>query len=114
MTKTMAANTNTNPMRNIEVEKVVINMGVGESGEKLAKAEKLLERIASQKPIELHAKRSLQPLGIKKGEAIACKVTLRKGRAKEFLKRCFKIQEPTLAFGTTPRWEYMAWTFRYL
>ncbi|MCD6455319.1 MAG: 50S ribosomal protein L5 [Methanophagales archaeon] len=97
MTKTMAANTNTNPMRNIEVEKVVINMGVGESGEKLAKAEKLLERIASQKPIGLHAKRSLQPLGIKKGEAIACKVTLRKGRAKEFLKRCFKIQDKLFA-----------------
>jgi len=34
----MAANAN--PMRNIEVEKAVINMGVGESGEKLAKAEK--------------------------------------------------------------------------
>ncbi len=46
----MAANPNQNPnpMRNIEVEKVVINMGVGESGEKLAKAEKLLEHITSQ------------------------------------------------------------------
>ncbi|MCK4476326.1 MAG: 50S ribosomal protein L5 [Methanophagales archaeon] len=90
----MAANPN--PMRRIEVDKVVINMAVGESGEKLAKAEKILERIADQKPIKRLAKRSIQPLGIKKGEAIACKVTLRGERAKDFLKRCFKIQDKLL------------------
>ncbi len=54
-------------MRRIQVDKVVINMGVGESGEKLAKADKLLERIVAQKPIRRMAKRSLQPLSIKKG-----------------------------------------------
>ncbi len=79
-------------MRRIQVDKVVINMGVGESGEKLAKADKLLERIVAQKPIRRMAKRSLQPLSIKKGEAIACNVTLRGVRADDFLKRCFKIQ----------------------
>ncbi len=81
-----------NPMRRVEVNKVVINMGVGESGEKLVKAKKILERIAGQKPIERTAKMTIQPHGIKKGEAIACKVTLRGERAVEFLKRCFKIQ----------------------
>jgi ribosomal protein L5 len=79
-------------MRRIQVDKVVINMGVGESGEKLAKADKLLERIVAQKPIRRTAKRSLQPLSIKKGESIACNVTLRGVRADDFLKRCFKIQ----------------------
>jgi len=83
-------------MRRIEIDKVVINMAVGESGEKLAKAEKLLERIAGQKPIKRLAKKTIQPFGIKKGEAIACKVTLRRERAKEFLKRCFKIQNKLL------------------
>lgn len=85
---------NQNPMRRIEVDKVVINMGVGESGEKLAKAEKLLAEpaIAGQKPIKIAAKRTIQPFGIKRGEAIACKVTLRGARAHDFLTRVFKIQ----------------------
>ncbi|MHC1599571.1 MAG: 50S ribosomal protein L5 [Candidatus Methanospirareceae archaeon] len=81
-----------NPMRRIEVDKVVINMGVGESGEKLAKAEKLLDSIAGQKSVKRTAKRTIQPFSIKKNEAIACKVTLRGDRARDFLKRCFKIQ----------------------
>ncbi len=85
-----------NPMRRIEVDKVVINMSVGEGGEKLAKVEKLLERIASQKPIKRQAKRTMQPFGIKKGEAIACKVSLRRERANNFLNRCFKIQDKLL------------------
>lgn len=85
-----------NPMRSIEVEKVVINMGVGESGEKLAKAEKLLEYLTGQKSIKRKTKRTIQPFGIKKGEAIACKVTLRKERAHDFLTRCFKIQNKLL------------------
>ncbi len=81
-----------NPMRRIELDKVVVNMGVGEGGEKLAKAEKLLDDLTGQKSIKRTAKRTVQPFGIKKHEAIACMVTLRGDRAREFLKRCFRIQ----------------------
>lgn len=89
-----------NMMRSIEVDKVVINMGVGESGEKLAKAEKLLSNplIANQKPIKVTSKKTLQTFGIKKGEAIACKVTLRGDRATDFLKRTFNIQNRLMAY----------------
>ncbi|MFZ2071971.1 MAG: 50S ribosomal protein L5 [Halobacteriota archaeon] len=100
MTKTTETTANNNPMRRIEVDKVVINMGVGESGERLAKAEKLLSNplIAGQKPVKIASKRTIQTWGIKKGEAIACKVTLRGERAKEFLKRAFNIQNRLMSY----------------
>jgi large subunit ribosomal protein L5 len=81
-----------NPMRRIELDKVVINMSVGESGEKLAKAEKLLNDLAGQKSVKRTAKKTIQPFSIKKNEAIACKVTLRGDRARDFLKRSFNIE----------------------
>ncbi len=81
-----------NPMRRVEIDKVVINIGVGQSGEKLKNAEKILERITGQKPVETLARRTIQPFGIKRGEPIGCKVTLRKERAVKFLREVFKIQ----------------------
>ncbi len=89
-----------NLMRRIGIDKVVINMGVGESGEKLAKAEKLLSSplIANQKPVKVASKRTIQTFGIKKGEAIACKATLRGERAKDFLKRAFSIQNRLMSY----------------
>ncbi|RLG58704.1 MAG: 50S ribosomal protein L5 [Candidatus Hydrothermarchaeota archaeon] len=78
-----------NPMREIRIEKVTVNMGVGEGGEKLAKAEKLLEEITGQKPVRTYAKVTNQTFGIRKGMPIGCKVTLRKAKAEEFLKKAF-------------------------
>ena len=63
------------PMRRIELDKVVINIGVGESGEKLKNAERIIEQITGQKPVETLAKRTIQPFGIKKGEPIAVSYT---------------------------------------
>ena len=54
-----------NPMRRVEIDKVVVNIGVGESGEKLAKAEKVLTMITGQKPLKTLAKKTIQPFGIK-------------------------------------------------
>ncbi|MHC1579940.1 MAG: 50S ribosomal protein L5 [Candidatus Alkanophagales archaeon] len=81
-----------NPMRRVEIDKVVVNIGVGESGEKLAKAEKVLTMITGQKPLKTLAKKTIQPFGIKRGEPIGVKVTLRGERAKEFLRKAFKVQ----------------------
>ncbi len=75
-----------NVMRNLRVSKVTVNMGIGEGGERLAKGEELLEKLTGQKPVKTFAKSTNQTFGIRKGTPIACKVTLRKKKAEEFLK----------------------------
>ncbi len=74
-------------MREIRIEKVVLNMGVGEGGDKLVKAEKVLESIAGQKPARTCAKKLVREWGVKLGAPIGCMVTLRGKRASEILKR---------------------------
>lgn len=85
-----------NTMRKPKIEKVVINMGVGESGENLEKAEKLLNELSNQKPVRTKAKRTNREFGIRKGEPIGVKVTLRRERAHTFLGRAFDAVEKTL------------------
>jgi large subunit ribosomal protein L5 len=75
-----------NVMRTLRVAKVTVNMGIGEGGERLAKGEELLEGLTKQKPIRTFAKSSNQTFKIRKGTPIACKVTLRKKKAEDFLK----------------------------
>ncbi len=77
------------PMRRVFIGKVVVNMGVGESGERLARAAKLLEELTGQKPSLRKARRSVKDFGIRKGENIAAIVTLRGEKAIDFLKRAF-------------------------
>ncbi len=74
-----------NSMFQPRVSKVTVNIGVGEGGEKLAKAETLLEQLTGQKPIKTFARESNQTFGIRQSTPIACKVTLRKEIADKFL-----------------------------
>src|SRR3990167_7332483 len=77
-----------NTMREIKIEKITINIGVGEAGEKLDRAKKLLERLTNKKIVLTRtAKRTT--FGTPKGRTIGCKVTLRKNDALEFLKKAF-------------------------
>lgn len=82
-----------NPMLKPRIEKVIVNMSVGKSGEPLERATKVLEQLTSQKPCKRKAKKSIRDFGIRKGEPIACIVTLRDEKAKEFLKRAFQAIE---------------------
>ena len=84
------------PMRRVFIGKVVVNMAVGESGERLAKAAKLLEELTGQKPSLRRAKRTIKEFGIKRGENIACIVTLRGQKAYEFLKRALEAVNYTI------------------
>lgn len=76
-----------NPMREIRIEKVVLNIGTGEGGDKLANAERVLESIVKQKPARTYAKKLVREWGVKCGSPIGCVVTLRGERAVETLKR---------------------------
>lgn len=80
-------------MREVRIEKVVLNVGTGEGGDKLVKAEKVLESIAKQKPARTHAKKAVREWGVKQGAPIGCMVTLRGERAIEILKRLFDAVE---------------------
>lgn len=79
-----------NPMSQVKVEKVTVNISVGNSGEELEKAVEVLENLTGQKPQRRAAQKSVRDFGIRKGEPIACIVTLRKDRAVSFLKNALE------------------------
>ncbi|MCK4424408.1 50S ribosomal protein L5, partial [Candidatus Bathyarchaeota archaeon] len=73
------------------IEKVVVNMSVGKSGEPLEKAARVLKDLTGQNPCKRKARKTVRDFGIRKGEPIACIVTLRKQRAVEFLKKALTV-----------------------
>ena len=85
--QTVAEAVNENPMRVIKLAKVTVHIGVGESGEALEKARKVLEDITGQKACTKQAKMTIKEFGIQEGEPIACLTTLRGDKAAAFLKR---------------------------
>lgn len=74
-----------NPMREIRIEKVTLNMGCADDKTKLEKATKLLEKISGQKSITTRTHKRTT-FGMAKGRPIGVKVTLRKEKAEKFLK----------------------------
>ena len=74
-------------MKRISVDKVVINVGVGKSGEPMEKAKNALLELTGHKPDVRGAKETIRDFGIHKGEPIGVIVTLRREPAVEFLKR---------------------------
>jgi large subunit ribosomal protein L5 len=86
-----------NPMQVPKLQKIVINMGVGEAaadGKKLDAAVADLTAIAGQRPVKTKAKKAIAGFKIREGMAIGCKVTLRKARMYEFLDRLVTIALP--------------------
>ena len=86
-----------NPMQVPKLEKIVINMGVGEAAgdqKKLDAAVAELALISGQKPVKTLAKKAIAGFKIRQGLPIGCKVTLRKARMYEFLDRLVTIALP--------------------
>ncbi len=79
------------PMLKPRIEKVVVNLNVGKSGEPLEKATRVLEELTGQVPVKRNAKNTIRDFGIRKGEPIACTVTLRKQKAIDFLKKVLPV-----------------------
>lgn len=80
-----------------KIEKVVINMGVGEATQNpdaLEAAVADLTRIAGQKPVITRAKRSISAFKVREGMNVGCKVTLRGKRMYDFLEKLFNVVLP--------------------
>ena len=83
-------------MRAIHIDKVVVHMGVGESGEKLVKAENIMKTITGQMSIRTIAKQTQPAFSVRKGAPIGCKVTLRGKTARNFFATAVGILSKTV------------------
>lgn len=84
-----------NPMREITIDKVVINIGVGESGEKLRRAARVIEVLVGKdvRVCFTKAKKTIREFNIRKKLPIGLKVTLRGKKAEDFLRRALWVKE---------------------
>jgi large subunit ribosomal protein L5 len=86
-----------NPMQVPKLEKIIINMGVGEAAQDAKKIEAALAEltlISGQKPVSTKAKKSIAQFKLREGQVVGCKVTLRADRMYEFLDRLINIALP--------------------
>ena len=88
-----------NAMEVPKIEKITLNMGVGEGTQdkkKVTIAAAEMELISGQKPVVTKAKKSVAQFKLREGMAIGCKVTLRRERMYEFLDRLITIAMPRI------------------
>jgi len=86
-----------NSMRIPKIEKVTVNMSVGKSGAPLQQAVTILKQLTDQEPSRRAAKKTIREFGIRKGESIACLVTIRDEKAQAFLRKAFYALENKLS-----------------
>ena len=97
-----------NPLEVPRLEKITLNMGVGEASQdkkKVQTAAEEMELIAGQKPVITTAKKSIAQFKLREGMPIGCKVTLRRDRMYEFLDRLVTVAMPRIRDfrGVNPR-----------
>ncbi len=80
-------------MRQPRIEKVVVHMGVGQGGRELGKAEDIIEEITGQQSVRTLAKRTEPDFGIRQGDPIGTKVTLRGENGREFLETALPLAD---------------------
>ena len=82
-----------NVMRNLRIRKLCVNIGVGESGDRLTRAAKVLEQLTGQQPVFSKARYTVRSFGIRRYEKIACFCTVRGEKAEEILEKGLKVKE---------------------
>ena len=80
-----------------KIAKITVNIGVGEAGEKLSKAETVLKNITDQKPIKTLSQTTNKDWGLREKMPLGCKITLRGKRADKFLVEALKTRENKIA-----------------
>ncbi|MBI4983276.1 50S ribosomal protein L5 [Candidatus Woesearchaeota archaeon] len=94
----MALNQKNNPMKEIRIAKVTLNVGSGKDEEHLKRGLKLLHKITSTTPVKTKTKKRIPGWGLRPGLVIGCKVTVRKN-TERLLKRLLAAKDNTLSEG---------------
>lgn len=92
-TKVISEKKAKNPMRQIQIEKLCLNICTGEAGDALTKASTVLNQLTDQKPKLAKARITIRSFGIRRDQKIACHVTVRGEKAEEILKRGLRVKE---------------------
>jgi len=85
-----------NPMRELKIGKVIVNISVGTSGEPLDNAMTIVKQLTGQQPCQRAAKQTIRSFNLRKKEPMACMVTLRRAAANEFLRKALQAVGRTL------------------